>query len=786
MRVSSFARLSTCTALLVLAGCSDAHLNQPPLVADLAVSVMEDTTTTAMIDVTDPDRDGLLIELADPPTHGVATIADMTITYTPEADYNGDDALTFTVYDTKNPRETAAASITVLPVNDAPVGVADAIAAIEDTARTIAASALLQNDTDIDGDTLTISAVAAATHGTVALSGTDVVFTPDVDFVGEGSFEYTLDDGTATVTVAVTVDIGGENDAPVATNDTATTAEDTPIDLMTLLANDTDTDGQTLTIDSALAGTNGTVGVSGDIVTFTPAADFNGTATFTYVVTDGVATDTGTVTVTVTPVNDAPVATGDTATIDEDTPTTFTTLTTNDSDVDLDTLTISAVDNANNGTVALNGGQPIFTPTADYNGAASFDYTVSDGAGGTATGSVTITVSPVNDPPVAVDDADSTAEDTPITFTTLADNDTDIELDTLSVTAVANPMNGTVALDGGNPIFTPAADFFGTASFDYTVSDGNGGTDTGTVTVTVAAEPDVTSVTPAAVSVEANGGTAILTVTIDAAAGPGGVQVELASSATADLAVPTNVTVPEGATSIGFRVRADATGAAGPITVTASLAGTSGTATSAATVVTSVAAPAVGDLVINEINYDVLAGSTDAGDANCDGISDPQDDEFVEISNLSASPVQMQTVSLWDGAAFSGTTPVYSFPAFVLGAGETVVVFSGAVGTTGTNVWCTNLDGSHIGDARAFGAGKSFALNNTTGDTVHLTANATVSSTELVTAVAVPTTSSKQAFARDPDFIGAFVKDGPGVGAADRNWSPGTLITGEPFAAASP
>jgi large repetitive protein len=787
MRVSSIGWMSIRTSVLVVVvgGCSGAHLNEPPELEDFALTATEDTPATAMIAATDADRDGLQFEIVEPPAHGLAAIANGTLTYTPEANYNGDDALALTVYDTKNPRITANVAITVLPVNDAPAGTEDSLAAVEDVVRTIAISALVQNDTDIDGDALTISGVAAATHGTVALSGTDVVFTPDANFVGEGSFEYTLDDGGATATVAVTVDIGGENDAPVAVNDAATTAEDTPIDLTTLVANDTDLDGQVLTIDSATPVTGGgTVGVSGNTVTFTPAANFHGTATFTYVVTDGAANDTGTVTVTVTSVNDAPVATDDVATIDEDTPTTFSALGGNDTDVDLETLAVTAVANPNNGAVVLNGGQPIFTPDAGFSGSASFEYTVSDGAGGTDAGLVSITVTAVNDAPIAVDDSDTTTEDNAITFTALTGNDTDAESDTLTVTAVSNAANGSVILNGGAPIFTPDADFSGTASFDYTVGDGNGAFDTGSVMVTVTPAPDVSSVTPATVSVEASGGTAILTVSIDTAAGSGGVVIDLASSSGATIAVPTTVTVPQGATSVGFRIRADATAAAGPITITASLAGTTGTATSAASVVTSVSAPTVGDLVINEIHYDVLA--TVAGDANCDGVGDAQDDEFVELSNRSNHPVQMQAVSLWDNDAFGGTLPVYSFPAFVLGSGETVVVFGGLVGTTGTSVWCTNLDGAHIGDARAFGSGKAFALNNTGGDTVHVTANTTVTSTELLTGVAVPTTSSKQAYTRDPDFTGAFVKDGTGIGAADRNWSPGTLVTGEPFAAAGP
>ena len=79
---------------------------------------MEDTVATATLDATDPDRDGLLVEVATPPVHGVLEIEGKTLTYTPESNFHGDDELTVTVYDTKNPRETATVSITVLPVND--------------------------------------------------------------------------------------------------------------------------------------------------------------------------------------------------------------------------------------------------------------------------------------------------------------------------------------------------------------------------------------------------------------------------------------------------------------------------------------------------------------------------------------------------------------------------------------------------------------------------------------------------------------------------------------------
>ncbi|MES9994047.1 MAG: retention module-containing protein, partial [Candidatus Thiodiazotropha sp.] len=473
-------------------------VNDAPLATDDSVGTDEDTPVT--VDVlpndSDPDGDTLSVLSVTQGTNGSVAIDPVSgnPVYTPNPDFNGTDTFTYTVDDGNGGVDTATVTVTVGAVNDAPVATDDTIGTDEDTPVTVD---VLPNDSDPDGDTLSVLSVTQGTNGSVAIdpvSG-NPVYTPNPDFNGTDTFTYTVDDGNGgTDTATVTVTVGAVNDAPLATDDSVGTDEDTPV-TVDVLPNDSDPDGDSLSVLSVTQGSNGSVAidpVSGNPV-YTPNPDFNGTDTFTYTVDDGNGgTDTATVTVTVGAVNDAPVATDDSIGTDEDTPVTVDVLP-NDSDPDGDTLSVLSVTQGTNGSVAIDpvSGNPVYTPNPDFNGTDTFTYTVDDGNGGVDTATVTVTVGAVNDAPVATDDTIGTDEDTPVTVDVLP-NDSDPDGDTLSVLSVTQGTNGSVAIDpvSGNPVYTPNPDFNGTDTFTYTVDDGNGGTDTATVTVTVGAVND--------------------------------------------------------------------------------------------------------------------------------------------------------------------------------------------------------------------------------------------------------------------------------------------------------
>lgn len=481
-------------------------VNDPPtaqadaFAAGFATSIDIQASTLLMND-TDIENGTLSVTGVSPGTHGSVTLSAGKVTFTPENGFTG--AATFS-YQVSDGEMTSNGNVSVtVGANNAPVAVNDTVAAVEDTAKTVTVMSLLANDTDADMQTLSISEVGGATHGTVALQGTNITFTPDPNYNGAASFTYRVSDGGSAATGTVMLTIAAVNDAPTVVNDTGFTATEDAMLVLTaaqLLGNDSDVDGDTLRITAVGAPSHGTVTLPasavGDTVAFMPTANYAGPAGFDYTVTDGTVTATGHVTFNVGGVNDAPVAGADSAAGMEDMPFVVSDaqLLSNDSDIDGDTLTITSVDNATHGTISLATGMITFIPDPDYSGPASFQYTITDGLV-TATATVSLTIAAVNDAPNAVDDILSTTEDTPVVGM-VATNDTDVDGGPLTVSATTNGAHGTVTAAGNTVTYTPAANYFGNDQFTYTINDGAGGTSVATVTVTISSVNDLPLAAP--------------------------------------------------------------------------------------------------------------------------------------------------------------------------------------------------------------------------------------------------------------------------------------------------
>ena len=450
------------------------------------------------------DGDVLSTSLANAPTHGVVTLAaDGSFVYTPAADFHGSDAFQYLASDGRGGSTPATVALTVSGVNDAPVAVADAFTTAEDTPLFVTAPGVLANDTDADGDSLTASLVAVPTYGTLVLAASGgFEYTPAPGYGGSDAFTYEVSDGlggTATGTVTLTVTVA--NDAPLAADDAYGTDEDVPLQVAApgVLGNDGDPDGDALTATVATGPANGSLLLNADgSFTFTPAPDWSGKDTFTYTADDGHGgTAAGTVTLTIEAVNDAPVAADDAYGTDEDVPLQVAApgVVGNDGDPDGDVLTATVATGPANGSLLLNAdGSFTFTPAPDWGGSDVFTYTAGDGHGGTATGTVALAVTPVNDVPVAVADAYTTAEDTPLALAApgVLANDTDADGDALKASLVSAPAHGTLVLQAsGGFEYTPAPGYGGLDGFSYEMNDGHGGTATGPVTLTIDAVNDV-------------------------------------------------------------------------------------------------------------------------------------------------------------------------------------------------------------------------------------------------------------------------------------------------------
>lgn len=440
-----------------------------------SATVDEDSSVVIDILANDTNTGGTIdsttVVISSEPTNGSVVVnADGTVTYTPNENFNGNDSFSYTIDDNLGiVSDPANVNITINPVDDPTVVFGDTAVTDEDTAVNID---VLANDTDIDGPVASVASVSQGANGSVVINpdGT-ITYTPNENFNGNDNFTYTNSEGTVG---SVDVVVNPVDDPTVVVGDAATTNEDTSVNI-DVLANDTDIDGPVATVASVTNGSNGSVILNPDgTVTYIPNLNFNGNDSFTYTNSEGTI---GTVNVTVNPVDDPTIVIGDSATTSEDTSIKIDVLA-NDTDIDGPVAPVASVTQGSNGSVILNlDGTVTYVPNSNFNGNDSFTYTNSEGTVGT----VNVTVTPVNDPTVVLDDAAVTDEGIAVDINVLA-NDTDIDSAKSPVASVTDGSNGTVVNNGdGTVTYTPTGDFYGNDTFTYTNSEGT----TGTVQVTV-------------------------------------------------------------------------------------------------------------------------------------------------------------------------------------------------------------------------------------------------------------------------------------------------------------
>ncbi|MBD2041903.1 cadherin-like domain-containing protein [Microcoleus sp. FACHB-672] len=447
------------------------------------------------------------------------------ITYLHNGSETTTDNFTFTVSDGTNTLGASTFNFTINAVSDVPILATNTgLALTEGTSGIINTGTLQVTDIDTAPTQLIYSVTTSPTNGTLFLNGVATTsFTQDdidnsrITYTHNGSettndsFTFTISDGTNTLGASTfNFTINAVNNVPIlATNAGLTLNEGTSANVSSgvLQTTDVDTAPTQLIYSVTTSPSNGTLFLNGVVTTSFTQDDINSnrvtylhngsettTDSFTFTVSDGVNTLNGaTFAINITPVNDAPAANNDSFIATEDTPLTVAlanSVLTNDTDVENTPLTAALVTNPNNGTVTFNtNGTFTYTPNGNFAGTDSFTYQASDGNSTSNIATITITVNPVNDAPIAVDDSYSTNKNIPLTIaadTGILASDSDVENNPLTAVLITDTNNGTLSLNpNGSFTYTPNAGFVGNDSFTYQANDGLLNSNAVTVSITV-------------------------------------------------------------------------------------------------------------------------------------------------------------------------------------------------------------------------------------------------------------------------------------------------------------
>jgi N-acetylneuraminic acid mutarotase len=443
-----------------------APVNDVPVATENWVHTNEEVPVSFRLAGSDVDGDALTFRVVEPLPAGTITGTPPDLTYTPDPDQYGTYEIHFVANDGTADSATQRVTVYVYNVNDPPVVSTTSVTTDEDTSVSFTVVVA-----DTDDSSFSHRIVTPPAHGTLTGYGLLKTYRPATNFSGTDSFTVIVNDGevdSAPATISITV--LPVNDRPTVADAYLFLDEDTPL-AVTLVA--TDAEGDTLSFQIANQPRHGTLTGTPPNLVYTPAQDYAGSDSFLYVVNDGYENSfPGYISLTVRPINDAPVATPQAWTTPEDLPIAVTLAGT---DAEGAYLTFRVVTQPAHGTLsgagAGAGAAWTYAPAPNYYGPDSFTFVAREGSVESAPATVTITVSPVQDPPTATALSLQTDEDVPLRLG-LAGGDPDG--DALAFRVVDPPAHGTVAPGPGVGEFTysPAADYQGADAFSYVANDG--------------------------------------------------------------------------------------------------------------------------------------------------------------------------------------------------------------------------------------------------------------------------------------------------------------------------
>jgi len=448
-------------------------VNDKPVADGQSIILGEDTSLIITLTGSDLDGDNITFNIKDFPKNGSLDGTGPNVTYTPNKEFSGTDSFTFAVSDGTEESDPAEIHITIYAINDPPAANAQSVNVDEDNSLEITLTG-----SDAENDVITFRIINGTAYGTLTGEPPTLTYTPNLNYNGGDSFTFTINDGVSDSEPAtVTIMINPVNDPPVANPQTVVTDEDKPVSI-TLTGSDPD--GNVITFEVVNNPLNGTVLGTTSIVTYRPNPDFNGTDKFTFIAKDFfLKSEPAEVIINVSPVNDPPTADSLSLTIEEDTPINVT-LT--GKDIDGDEIAFKLISQPRNGTLSGEIPNLIYTPNANFYGDDSFTFSVSDGTVESQPATVSINITPVNDPPTANSQEIETKPNIPVTII-LTGVDVDDPIGIYRI--IKQPENG--QLSGSVPTITyiPNQGFYGKDEIHFKVSDGKIDSDLAKVIITV-------------------------------------------------------------------------------------------------------------------------------------------------------------------------------------------------------------------------------------------------------------------------------------------------------------